>query len=186
MSLPIELPVLNIQLRMAAPYDVVLTTGMPAGEMTAETVGHVMDMLTEVAEREKLKGELAALRALLRRNREMLSTGTFDKQVDELRRQRASLDANISEKWVNSSRRGDLKLSGAQKTQMEEFDKQIGQALKAKQDVENGIPLTLWQIDCLYARIAGEAEPPMPEEVAALMGQIEMPEDVGFTPSFAA
>lgn len=182
----IELPALNIQLRMAAPYDVVLTTGMPAGEMDAQRVGEVMDMLTEVAEREKLKGELASLRQVLRRNRDMLASGTFEKQIAEIRSQRAKFDADISQKWVNTSHRGEPKMSGAQKTQMDQFEAQIGQALKAKQDVENGIPLTLWQIDCLCARIAGQPEPPMPEEVAALMMQLEMPEDVGFTAPIAA
>lgn len=182
----IELPALNIQLRMTAPYDVVLTTGMPAGEMSVETVGQVMDMLTAIAEREKLKGELIAHQNLLRRNREMLANGVFDRNIAELRAQRAKFDADISEKWVTSARRGETKLSGAQKTQMEEFEKQIVQALKAKQDVENGIPLIEWQIDCLYARIAEEDEPPMPDEVAAIMPQIGLPEDVGFTPPIAA
>lgn len=182
----VELSGLNIQLRLQSPYDIVLTTGISPSAFSAAEIGSVMDMLTEVAEREKLKGELASLRQRLRRNQEMLASGTFERNISELRAQRAKFDADISQKWVNTAHRGEPKLSGAQKTQMDEFEKQIGQALKAKQDVANGIPLTLWQIDCLCARIAGEREPPMPEEVRAVMPQLEMPEDVSFNPPIAA
>lgn len=186
---PITLSGMNIQLRLQAPFDIVLTAGIgetAGGSFSTASIAEVMDMLTGVAEREQLKGEIASLKAMLRRNKEMLRSGTFERQVAELRRQRAEYDAGISERWVASSRRGDSKLTGAQKTAMEKFEEQIKQALKAKQDVENGIPLTEWQIDCLYARIAGQAEPPMPEAVLAAMSQIEMPEDVGFTAPIAA
>ena len=185
MSLPIELPALNIQLRMTAPYDVVLTTGMPAGEMSARTVGLVMDILTEVAERERLKGELASLRTALRRNEEMLSTRSFEKQVAEIRRQRAQYDAGISALWVNSARRGDPKMNEKQRGDMAKFEQQIEQIQKAKLDVENGLLLMMWQIDCLAARITEQAEPPMPEEVKAALADLDV-EEIGFTPSIAA
>lgn len=188
MSAPLALSAFNVQLDIQLPYPVRVQAGIDSksGDFSAQAVAALMDMLTEIADREKLKWKLAEKQELLRTNREMLSTGTFEKQIDTLRNQRAKFDADISQKWLNTSHRGEPKMSGAQKTQMEAFETQILQVEKARADVQTGIPLTLWQIDCLYARIAGQAEPPMPEEVAAVLTRIEMPEDVGFTPQLVA
>jgi hypothetical protein len=137
-------------------------------------------MLTRIAEREQLKGELMSLKASLRRNKEMLASGKFSRDIDELRAQRADYDKQGTASWVQSGKRGERKPTGTEKTKFAEFDRQIAQVEKAKKDVETGIPLTEWQIDCLYARIHGQPEPPMPEWVLALMPQIELPEDVSF------
>jgi hypothetical protein len=175
---------LTIQLRLQTPYDIVLHAGVEKDSPTK--VADVMDMLTAIAEREQLKGELRDKKALLRRNMDMLISGVFERNVLELRRQRAEYDSHISAAWVSSSRRGEQKLTGKQKTDMDAFEKQIEGALKARKDVENGIPLTEWQIDCLHARIAGYPEPPMPEALLAVLPEIELPEDVSFTPPIAA
>jgi hypothetical protein len=180
----VSLTGMNIQLRLQTPYDLVLTAGVDK-DFDAAGIAGVMDMLTAVAEREQLKGELMSLKVVLRRNKEMLASGKFARDIGEMRSQRYEYDKDISASWVASSKRGKAEMNGQQKTKMAEFDKQIEQIEKAKRDVENGIPLTEWQIDCLHARIAGQPEPPMPERVLALMPQIELPEDVGFMQSAA-
>ena len=45
-------------------------------------------------------------------------------------------------------------------------------------DLIMGIPLTEYQIDCLYARIVGQPVPEMPEAVARALHNIDLPEDV--------
>jgi hypothetical protein len=180
----VSLTGMNIQLRLQTPYDLVLTAGVDKNFDKAGIFG-VMDMLTEVAEREQLRGELMSLKIVLRRNKELLATGKFDRDIDKIRSQRAEYDKDISASWVASSKRGRAEMNGQQKTKMAEFGKQIEETEKTKRDIENGIPLTEWQIDCLFARINGQAEPPMPERVLALMPQIELPEDVSFMQSAA-
>lgn len=180
----VSLTGMNIQLRLQTPYDLVLTAGVDK-DFDADGIYGVMDMLTKVAAREQLKGELMSLKAALRRNRDLLAGGKFESDITEVQRQRAEYDKEISASWVVSGKRGTRQMNGAQKTKLSEYDQRIEQIIKAKRDISNGIPLTEWQIDCLYARIHEQPEPPMPERVLALMPQIDLPEDVGFMQSAA-
>jgi hypothetical protein len=205
MNATVKLNGMRIQMAMKVPQDCVFEVGIDR-EFDAGDIAAVMDMLTDVAARETLKQELAAKRELLRSNRERLATKEFDQQLaalkeattrelDELRENRDVFDRSISERWASSERRGARRLTGPQQTKLAEFDKLIAEKLaefdiktkqnrEAKREVEKGIPLTEWQIDCLYARISGQPEPAMPEEVRTIVEKLDMParpEDVGFS-----
>lgn len=177
MSDEIELSGMTVQLRLQTPYDIVLHAGVPKA-FSAEQVNGLMDMLTDVAEREQLKGRLREARARQRSNRERLASATHDRQLDELRRQRAAYDVRMARHWVESERRGEPKLTARQQSDMEKYNQQIAEQEKLKRDLEAGVVLGDWQIDCLYAQLARQPEPPMPDEVRAVIQQLDMPEDV--------
>jgi len=185
MSDPISLTGVNIQLRLQTPYDLVLTAGVDK-EFTPQSLGLVMDLLTGVAEREQLKGEIMSLKTAMRRNKEILEKGDFERSIAKFRADRAEMDKQISADWVRRSRRGAVELSGSQKQALSEFDKQIKTAEHGLRDLKTGLIVSQYQLDCMYARLAGESEPEMPDNVRAALAVIELPDPQDFPSAQAA
>lgn len=169
---------MTIQLRLQAPHDLVFSVGIDK-DFAIDNINQVMDMLTAVADREKLKGQLAELQRQLQSNIERVQTRSFERDIAALRRQRAEFDMLRNVTHIDRGRRGEApKVTAADKTKYAEFDRQIQVLEKARDDVKAGIPITQYQIDCVYARISGQPVPEMPEEVRRLVQSLDLPEDV--------
>ena len=138
---PFPVSGLQIQMRVGNQNaDLVFSTVIDSS-CDDSSMFELLDRMTRVVDREKLKREKADLEASLRANRERLLAGQFDKEIDRLRRQRADLDKSNVAKFVAGNRRGEYKPSGRDRTEYAKFDQRIEVCFKAKYDLEHGIPL---------------------------------------------
>jgi hypothetical protein len=178
---PFPVSGLQIQLRVVdARQDLVFSTVI-GNDCDDSSLHELIDRMTRAVDREKLKARAVDLRDQLRRNRELLTTGKFDKDIAALQRQRADLDKIHAVRFVAGNRRGEHKPSTRQVTELAKFDQQIEMIAKARADLIQGLPITEYQLACLEAQIAGQPEPAMPEEVEIALMSIELPEEVSFS-----
>lgn len=171
---------MTIQLRLATPHDLVFSVGLDK-EASSAKINEIMDMLTEVADREKLKGELERKRQELQSAILAVQSRKFERAIEQKRRERADYDMARKAAHLQSGRRGEIpRITGADKTKYVEFDQQIQLLETARRETADTIPMTQYDIDCLYARIAGQPVPEMPENVRRLVQNLDLPESVGF------
>ncbi len=133
-----------------------------------EDIYQLMDTISAVADRERLKTELVEKREALRIAREQPAQALRD--VARLEAQRAGYIA--SHEAVRENRRLPWKPNEKQKAELKQFDDMIVQAQLSRKSFMHDLPVIEWEISSIEARIAGREPPPMPAEVVEAMGEI--------------
>jgi hypothetical protein len=137
----------------------------PDGGLSA--LNGVLDMLSLAAEREGWKAQLAEKRQALKIAEQQ--DGLIAKQIEKLTRERAAQFASFQVRHQARGRRADFALNEAQQRALEQYDAQIAAHRENQKNFHADRPMILWEIDCLVARIAGEAEPEAPQAAADAM-----------------
>jgi hypothetical protein len=124
----------------------------------------LMDTISDVADRERLKSDLSEKRDALR-----VAAGQpemMDREVERLVRDRAALLASFQAAHSASKKRLGFEVSDRQQAELDKFAQAIDNAKAQKRQFQLDLPIIRWEIACLEARIGGWPEPQRPEELS--------------------
>jgi hypothetical protein len=133
-----------------------------------EDIYLLMDTISAVADRERLKTELVEKQEALRVAKEQPEAAL--REVARLEAQRAGFIA--SHETMRENRRLPWKPNEKQRQALEQFDAQIEGAKLSRKSFMHDIPVIEWEIVSLEARIAGREPPERPAEIVDAMQEI--------------
>lgn len=134
----------------------------------------LMDTISEVADRERLKADLGErLEALKVAQAQPVQ---MDKEVERLTRDRAAALAGMQARHSMSRKRLDFQLSPQNQSDLDKYNAAIANAKLSKKNFARDIPIIEWEVACLRAQIAGNEEPPKPPELEEALHDLALQE----------
>jgi len=138
-----------------------------------QTLDDLMDTISHVADRERLKADLAERLDALRVAQEQ--PAAIDKEIERLMRDKAAHYAGMQAAH-SLKKRLDFVPNERQQADLDKYEQAIANAKLNKKNFTRDIPIIEWEIGCLRARIAGTAEPEKPESLAEAMADMALQE----------
>ncbi len=138
------------------------------------TLDQLMDTISHVAERERLKADLSERLDALRVAQEQ--PAAIEKEIERLHRDKAAHYVGMQAAHSMSRKRLDFAPTDRQKADLDKYDQAIENAKLNRKNFTRDIPIIEWEIGCLRARIAGEPEPEKPAQLHEAMAEMAMQE----------